>query len=71
MSLQFHDIIEGGCIAARGDEASMVAAIVTQLPQTCWPEYNIYIYMCYSNGLMAKDAIVTSQLTINYSHSVG
>jgi hypothetical protein len=34
MSLQFHGMREGGCIAASGDEASMVITIVTRLAPT-------------------------------------
>jgi hypothetical protein len=69
MSLQFHAMREGGCMAANGDEASMTVAIVTRLPPTCRPDCNMYIdvNMRYSKGLTLEleNAIVTSQLTMD------
>lgn len=54
MSLQFHGMREGGCMAAKGEEASMMAAIVIviRLPQTCRPNCNRYrgVYGRYSNA---------------------
>lgn len=72
MSLQFHGMREGGCMAASGEEASMVAAIVTRLPQTYRPNCNKYrqvVYGRYSNVLKTEEC--NRYKPINYERCVG
>lgn len=73
MSLQFHGMREGGCMAANGEEASMMAAIVIEirLPQTCRLNCNKYrrVYGRYSNVQTTEEC--NRYKPINYERCVG
>lgn len=71
ISLQFHGMREGGCMAAKGEEASIVAAIVTRLPQRCRLNCNRYgeVYGRYLNVQTTEEC--NRYKPINYERCVG
>lgn len=72
MSLQFHGMREGGCIAAKGEEASMMAANCNTAPTVVsGPDCNKYgeVYGRYSNVLTTEEC--NRYKPINYERCVG
>jgi hypothetical protein len=73
MSLQFHGMREGGCMAAKGEEASMMAANCNTAPTiVSGPDCNIYgevVYGRYSNVLTTEEC--NRYKPINYERCVG